>query len=134
MKQSIALAGLRNYAKSATSHLKESWTRTWDAVVVTEGLELAFGPSVEDPVSNVAVGSLGLVLGLIPSGLNLSYQGILALFGRVLGLKTLELEVGGQLLGVPVLIRCDDVAVPVLLDELLEITAVRRSRIRDIVV
>ena len=103
-------------------------------MLVSEGLKLALGPGIKDPISNVSPGLLGLVLSLEPVGLNLLNQVILGSFGLGLGLLALGLKEGAELGGVPALIWRNDVLIPVLFDQILEILAVRRSRIGDVVV
>jgi len=103
-------------------------------MVVAKRLKLAVGPAIQNPVPDTAVGGLGFVLGFVPRALDLRDQRVLALGGRILGLEALELEVGRELLCVPILVRGDDVVVPVLLDNLLQIAAVRGRRVRDIVI
>jgi hypothetical protein len=107
---------------------------TRDTVLVSKGLELAVSPAVEDPVLDVDVGVLSSVLSLIPRVLNLSKKGVLVGLGAFLSLNTLLLEVGRELVRIPVLVRGDSIAVPVLLDQVLEILAVGRGRVWDVVV
>lgn len=107
---------------------------TWDAMVVKEGLELAVGPGVQNPVPDTGVGILGLVLGLVPNILDLGNQGVLVCLGGILNLDTLLLEVAIQLVCVPLLVRADGVVLPILLDQLLEILAVGGSGISNVVV
>jgi len=102
--------------------------------MIAEGLELTVGPGIENPVPTVGVRRLGLVLGHVPRGLDLGDQRIFVLVGRVLGLETLELEVGRELFRVPVPVRGNDVVIPVLLDELLQVSAVGGGRVGDVVV
>ena len=75
---------------------------------------------------------MGRVLRLIPRILHLKYQRISVVGRRAL--VPLEAEVVVQLVGIPVLIRSDDIAVPVVPDELFQILAVRRFGIGDLVV
>lgn len=103
-------------------------------MVVTEGLQLAVGPAVQDPVFDTGIGILSLVLGLVPGILDLSDQGVLVCLGRILNIDTLLLEVAAQLLIIPLLVGADGVVVPILLDELLEILAIGGSGMRNIMV
>jgi len=103
-------------------------------MVVTERLELAVGPGIQDPVLHIAPGGLCLVLSLVPIAPHLGEKRILACSSRVLGLDAFLLEVLVHLGGVPVAIRGDDVDVPVLLHELLELPAVGRGRVGHVMV
>lgn len=103
-------------------------------MVVAESLELALGPGVEDPVLDGDPGGLRLILGLVPGTLHLGNESILVLLGRLLGLDALLLQVGAELVSIPRVVRRDDVGVPVLLDELLEILAVGRSGVGNVMV
>lgn len=103
-------------------------------MVVTERLELAVGPSVQDPILDTGVGILGLVLGLVPGLLDLGNQRVLVCLCGILNFDALLLKVFAQLLVVPLLVRADCMVFPVVLDELLEILAVGGSWVRDVVV
>jgi len=69
-----------------------------DAVVIAEGLELAVGPAVKNPVLGAEPGILSLVLRLVPQTLDLVDERVLGSSGAVLGVDALLLEVGVQLL------------------------------------
>lgn len=103
-------------------------------MAVAEGLELAVSPRVQDPVLHVEPGVVSLVLRLIPDTLDLVDERVLGGTGRVLGLDSLLLQVVGELGSIPLLVGSDDLVIPVGLDELLELLAVRGCRIGDIVV
>lgn len=103
-------------------------------MLVSEGLELAVGPGIKNPILGTSQGSLSLVLGIVPCVLDLSEERILGGLGALLGLDALRLQIRGQLSRVPLLVRRDSVILPVILDEALKILAVRRSRVGDIVV
>ncbi len=103
-------------------------------MVVTEGLELAVGPGVQDPVSNIGPGLLGLILSLIPNGMDLRNQRILVLLGRLGGISPLQLEIGQELVRIPFAIWRHDVGIPVLLDQLLEVSAIGGGRVGNVVI
>jgi hypothetical protein len=103
-------------------------------VLVGEGLELAVGPSVEDPLLDVGPALLGLVTGLVPRGRNLADERILVGLSALLGLDTLGAQPGLQVLDGPRVVGLDDVVIPVLLDQRLEVLAVGRSGVGDVVV
>ena len=107
---------------------------TWDAVMITEGLELALGPRVQNPVLHAKPGVVSLVLRLIPDTLNLVDERVLGGTSRVLGLDTLLLQVVGELDSIPLLVGSDHLVIPVGLDELLKLLAVGRCRVGDVVV
>lgn len=108
--------------------------RTRNAVLVAEGLQLALGPSVKNPVINTGPGAVGILLGLVPVALNLGNQAVLGTFGLLLGLLALGLEEGAQLGGIPAVVGLDNIVVPVLLNDALQVLAVSWSRVRDVVV
>lgn len=108
------------------------WNR--NAVVIAERLELALGPGVEDPILDAGPSRLSLVLGLIPSSLDLVEEVVLVRGSGVLGLDALELQVLAELGRVPVLVGRHDVGLPILLHQLLEVFAIGWGGIRDIVV
>jgi hypothetical protein len=105
-----------------------------NAVAIAEGLELALGPGVEDPVLDVAPALLRLVIRLVPGALDPGDERVATLFGRLLGLKALLLQIVGELFCVPRLVGLDDVGIPFALDELLEIFPVGGGRDGDAVV
>ena len=107
---------------------------TWDAMTITERLELAIGPRVQNPILHVEPRAVSLVLRLIPDTLDLVDERVLGGTGRVLGLDTLLLQVVGKLDRVPLLVGSDHLVIPVGLDELLELLAVRGCRIGNVVV
>ena len=107
---------------------------TWDTMAVAEGLELTVGPAVEHPVLGADPGVVGLVFRLVPITLNLIDERILGSSGAILGLDALLLQVAVQLLRVPATVWGDGVAVPVALDQLLEVLAVSRCGVGDAVV
>lgn len=103
-------------------------------MLVSKGLELAVSPAVKDPVLGTAPGSLCSILSLIPSTLNLGQQGVLGRFSALLGLNALLLQVRRQLVIVPVLVRGDSIVLPVLLDEVCEVLAIRWGGVRHVVI
>lgn len=103
-------------------------------MLVGKRLQLAVGPAVEDPVLGAGPSGLCLVLSLIPRVLDLGQKGILAGLGTLLGLNALLLQISAQLIRVPVLVGRDGVALPVLLDQTLEILAIGGRRVGDIVI
>lgn len=68
--------------------------RTWDAILVAKGLELAVGPSVENPFLDAGPSVVGSVLSLVPVGLDLGDEAVLSLAGLCAGVLALGLEVG----------------------------------------
>lgn len=107
---------------------------TWDAVMIAERLELAVGPRVQNPVLHTEPGVVGLVLRLIPGTLDLVDERVLGGTGRVLGLDTLLLQVLSELGSIPLLVGSDHLVIPVGLNELLKLLAVRGCRIGDVVI
>lgn len=85
-------------------------------MLITEGLELAISPGIKDPVLNTRPARLGIVLRLIPVGLDLGHKAVLAGSGFLLSLLALSLQEGGQLGSIPAVVRGHDVVVPVLVD------------------
>lgn len=102
--------------------------------MITERLQLAVGPGVQDPVLDTGVGVLSLILGLVPGVLDLGNQRVLVCLGGILDFNTLLLEISAQLLIIPLLVWADSMVFPVLLDELLEILPVGGRWVGDIVV
>lgn len=89
---------------------------------------------VKDPILNTGPRVLGLVFRLVPIVLDLSNQAILVGGGGILGLNTLQLQVGGELARVPVAVWLGDFGLPVVLDKILEVLAVCWCRVWDVVV
>lgn len=118
--------------KFRTWRLESELTR--NAMVIAESLELAVGPAVQDPVLGALPSVLGLVLSLVPEALDLIDERILGSGGAVLGLDALLLKVVVQLLRVPAAIRGNSIAVPVALDQFLEVLTIRRCGVGDAVV
>jgi hypothetical protein len=88
-------------------------------MMIAECLELAVGPSVQDPIFDVGPGAPSLVLRLIPDALDLVNEIITALAGRILCLNALLLQITTELVRVPILVGGNHMSVPVLLHELL---------------
>jgi len=107
---------------------------TRNAMVIAESLELAVGPGVQNPVLDAGPGLLSLVLRLVPVGLDLADEVIAAGLGRILGLDALLLQVGVELVGIPVIVGRHNIRVPVLLHQCLELLSVRRGWVGNIVV
>lgn len=103
-------------------------------MLVSKGLELALSPGVEDPVADAGPGLLGIILGLVPVGLDLLDEAVLGGLSLAGGLGASGLQEGAQVGAVPALVGGDDIVVPVLLDQRLEVLAVRGRRVRDVVV
>lgn len=103
-------------------------------MVVAESLELGLSPRVENPILDAGVGSLSLVVGLVPRTLDLLNKRVLVRSGGILDINAFLLEVGGQLGSIPVLVGSSNVVVPAAANELLQIPAVSGSWIGDIVV
>ena len=89
---------------------------------------------VKDPVLCVCVRVVCLVLSLLPIALNLAEQTVLVLLSTLLDLLALRSQVVGQLVGIPLVVRLDDMVLPVLLDEVLQVLSVGWGRVRDVVV
>lgn len=69
-----------------------------------------------------------------PQGLHLADEAVLVLLSALLDLLTLGAEEVGELVDVPRVVRLDDVVLPVVLDQVLQVLAVRSSWVRDVVV
>jgi hypothetical protein len=99
--------------------------------------QIMFGRShspIKDPIFNTSPRVLSFVFRLIPIILDLSNQAVLVGGGGILGLNTLQLQVGGELARVPVAVWLGDPGLPVVLDKILEVLAVCWCRVRDVVV
>lgn len=107
---------------------------TVNAVLLSKGHELAVGPGVPGPVAHVARLLDDIVVGLVPACLGLVDQLSNSLLRGVLDSLSLGLEVVEQLGGIPLVVGLNNVVVPVLLDEVLDVLAVSGGRIRDAVV
>jgi hypothetical protein len=103
-------------------------------VLVGKGLELAVGPGVEDPLLDVGPALLGLVASLVPRGRDLVDKRILVGLGALLGLDTLGAQPRLQVLDGPGVVGLDNVVIPILLNQRLEVLAVGRSGVGDVVV
>lgn len=77
-------------------------------MTIAEGLELAVGPAVQNPVLDIGPGGLSLVLRLVPVALHLADERIAAGLGGILGLDTLLLEIAIKLGSVPAVVWCYD--------------------------
>jgi hypothetical protein len=89
---------------------------------------------VKDPVAQIGISLGDGVFGVRPCSLDLLNELLLCVGGALLQRLAPEGEVLLQLRDAPVVIRSDDVVVPVLLDEVLEVPSVRRRRVRDVIV
>lgn len=107
---------------------------TGNAVLVGKCLELTLSPSVKDPVPNAGPGLLSILLSLIPVSLDLLNKTVLGGFSLADGLGSTGLQEGAQVGAVPALVGGDDIVVPVLLDEILEVLAISRGWVGDVVV
>lgn len=136
LQQYITRAWLGNCCLLETFSNVHSLTAslTRDAVEIAEFLELAGTPSVQDPILDVEICRLGLVLGFVPGFLDTADQSVTSFFVGDLDFQTLELEIVCKLVAVPVMERLKDVVSPVLLDKILELLTIRGSRVGDIVV
>jgi hypothetical protein len=92
------------------------------------------GLRVEEPVSAVAVGLVGLLSGLVPCVLNLGDEAFGVLLGALLDLLASGSQVVGELVVAPAAVRLSDVVLPVLRDEVGEVLAVGRGRVGHVVV
>jgi hypothetical protein len=81
-------------------------------------------PAVKNPILNATPSTLRLILGLIPRSLDLTDQAVLVRVCSILGLYALELQVGSQLVDIPVVVWCCNLGLPVFLDAVLQILAV----------
>ena len=70
----------------------------------------------------------------MPAVLNLSEQTVGVLLGALLYFLALRLQIARKTVGVPLVVWLCNVIFPVVLDEVLKIFAIRRCRIRDVVV
>jgi hypothetical protein len=105
-----------------------------NTMTIAEGLELTVGPSVQNPILDVGIGTMGLIFGLVPHTLDTIDERIPCILGRVLGLDALLLQIASEFLLVPVAVRLGNIGLPVLLHKVFEILAVGRGRVRDVVV
>jgi len=103
-------------------------------MLVTERLELAVGPGVQNPILDIDPCVLRLILSLVPGAFDLLDERVLALFGTLLDLDALLLQIIGKRGRVPAVVGLDNVVVPIALDKLLELPAVCGGGIRDIMV
>lgn len=83
----------------------------------------AFLP-VKNPLLDISVCLVGRVLSLVPVGLDLLGKALCVLLCTLLGLLTAGSQVALKRLGVPRLVRVDNLVVPVVGDSLLEVLAV----------
>lgn len=83
---------------------------------------------------NIRVGVAGGVGGLLPVGLHLSNQAVLALLSALLDLMTLRREVAVELVGVPAIVGLDNIVLPIALNQVLEVFAVGWSGVWNVVV
>lgn len=117
-EDNIAVTGLRNR----------------NAMVITERLELAVGPRVKDPVLDIDKRILDIVFSLGPGGLNLGDELVPVLLSVVLDLNALLLQICSKLVGIPAVVGLDNIVIPVLLDAVMQVLAVCRRWIRDVVI
>lgn len=103
-------------------------------MLVGESLQLAVGPSIENPILDIIPGLVGILFGLVPVVLDLLDQAVLGRFDISLGLLTLGLQVLAKLDGVPAVVRSHNVVVPVLSHQSLEILAIGGGGVGDVVV
>lgn len=89
---------------------------------------------IENPFLDITVGLVGRVLGLVPVGLDLLRKALCVLLSALLGLLSASDQVVLQGLGVPRLVRVDDLVVPVVRDRLLEVLAVRGAGVGNAVI
>lgn len=89
---------------------------------------------VKDPVLNTAVGLIALLSSLVPEVLDLRDQCVLILLGTLLDLLALGGDVVLQLGGVPGVVWLDSVVLPVVLDKVLEVLAVRGCWVWNVVI
>ena len=89
---------------------------------------------VEEPVSAVAVGLIGLLSSLVPCVLNLGDEALGVLLSALLDLLAGGGQVVGELAGAPAVVGLGDVVLPVLLDEVGQVLAVSRGRVGHAVV
>ena len=103
-------------------------------MLVGKCLQLAVGPGIENPVLDASPGILSLVLGLIPAVGDRGEKSVTVVLSTLLDVDALLLEVGAQLLGIPLLVGRDGILIPVLLDQVLEVLAVGGGGVRDVMV
>ena len=89
---------------------------------------------MKDPVLHVLVRLGDRVICLLPGLLHFLEQAILVLLGAFLRLMDVTAEPLLQLVGVPTVVRLHNVIVPVILHQVLEVLAVGRRRVGDVVV
>lgn len=86
-------------------------------MLITEGLELAVGPGVKDPILDTSPGTMSGLLGLVPVRLNLVDKAVAGRSSLILSLLALRLQVGAEISRVPVAVGSNDMIVPIFLDQ-----------------
>lgn len=103
-------------------------------MLITERLELGIGPSIENPVLDIGPALVGGVLGFIPVRFDVRKQTILVLLSLSRHIVASSLQIRAQLGSIPFVVRLYNIVIPVLRDEVLQILAVSRSWIWDVLV
>ena len=101
---------------------------------ITESLELTIGPSIQDPVLDAEPRLMGNIFGLVPVGFDLIDEGIFGRSGIVFCFLALVFQVLAQLGCVPAVVRGNDVVIPILSNEVLQILAISWSGVWDVTV
>lgn len=107
---------------------------TRNTLLITECLELAVGPGIEDPALGVRYGLASSFFGSVPVGLDALNQTFDGLVGTCLGILASGDKESAKLRGAPFAVGLDNVVVPIFLDEGLNVFSVRRLGVRDAVV
>lgn len=89
---------------------------------------------VEDPVLYAVVRRIRLIASLMPIAFDLAEQAILVLLRALLDLLSTGAEIAGELICIPLVVRLGHVILPVVLNQILKVLAVRRCRIWDVVI
>jgi hypothetical protein len=151
---SLSGRGLVVRASGGEERIASAWRWVGDVVVVEERLELRLSPA-ESHVSMLSVdtvcgdsqnlrvkdvglditGSLVCLVGSgVPVRLDLLEEAVLVLLGALLRLLALGCEVARQLVGVPLAVWLGNIVVPVLLNQVLEVLAIRSCGVGDVVI
>lgn len=108
--------------------------RTWNAMLITECLELGIGPRIENPVFDIGPALVGGVFSFVPVRLDMRKQTILVLLGLSRHVVAARLQICAELGSIPFIVRLYNIVIPVLRDEILQILAVSWGWIWDVLV
>jgi hypothetical protein len=138
LEKGITVTRLGDYQSllvSATrTRLNKEDGQTRDIILVGESLQLAFGPSIENPILDIIPGLIGILFSFVPVVLDLLDKAVLGRFDVSLGLFALVLQVLAKLDGVPAVVRSYNIVVPILSHQILEILAIGGGWVGNVVV